>query len=178
MRSARWSILVLVSSLALLVACGSSGDDDDDSENDTSDEDGETSQRDGDSSDVEIPDVKSGAYRSGSVKIEITGDKDIDIEADGNGFAQEGFALLSYQSSDANVQIALSTLEGEPPGAVSVTTSEVVTGGEWGTHCEITVEQDGGKITGEFSCEDVEAISPGSVDQLEVTLKGTFSAER
>lgn len=175
----RWSIWILVAAFPLLVACGSSGDDDvddDDADNGTSDDSGASSGDSG-SSDADIPDIKAGAYASGTVHIEITGDKDIEVDAEGGGIAQEGFALLTYQNDDASVQIAFSSAEGDAPGAVALTTSEIVTGGEWGKDCTVSLDQSDGEVRGEFSCDEVDALVPGSLDELHVKLKGTFTAE-
>jgi hypothetical protein len=168
-----------------MLACG--GGDDDDSDDSSSDDSGADSESgddsdnddrddEGEDSDANIPDIEAAFYGSGEVRIKITGDKDLEIRAEGNGIAQEGFALFTYQSSDASVQIGLSNVEGEPPGAIAVTTSEISTAAEWGRDCTVSLDQSDGEASGEFSCDEVDALVPGSTDTIRVKLEGTFTA--
>jgi hypothetical protein len=112
------------------------------------------------------------------VSIEISGDKKVKIDADGNGTAVPGFALLTYIAGDnnASVQIGIQSDDDENAGAVAITHKDVVTTGAWGQDCKVTVTESGGKLNGEFTCDNVDALEPGSTKSLKVKLKGTFSA--
>ncbi len=178
MRSLPLWILILVSLLPVLVACGSSGDDDDDDPGDAAPGASRSSSdtKKGGDSDVKLPAIKAAVYGSGKVHVEVSGDKDQKVDADGNGIAQDGFALFTYSNNDVSVQISFSNESKDEPGGVFVTTKEVVTGGPWGEDCKVTLEQSDGKAKGEFSCDTIDALEPGTAKTHRVKLKGTFTA--
>jgi hypothetical protein len=127
---------------------------------------------------TDIPAIKDGNFSSGHVHVEISGDKDVTVDADGGGIASGGFALFTYTNGEASVQFAFQAGSEDDPGAVVITTSEVATAGEWGKDCEVDVDQSGTEVTGEFSCGKLDAIAPGSTDTYTVRVRGTFSAKR
>ncbi len=185
-------VLVMLLPIALFAACGgddddtgsgdtgqtataeSSGDGDETPSDDATDE-GEDDEGDGGS---ERPKFDDGAYSKGEVHVEISGDRDVTVDAEGNGFVSGGFALFTYASSDASVILGFSGEDEPDPGAISITLEELATGAEWGTDCELTVDQSDSSVEGEFSCDDVEGIATGSTDVLKVDIRGTFSASR
>lgn len=158
------------------VACGGGDDDDDDDGGSSQVPGGSSGSNSGSKSDAKLPQVKAGNYGSGKVHIEITGDKDLKLDLDGNGFAQDGYALFTYAGTDATVAIALSNESEDTPGAVTVTHKDVATAAEWGSDCKITFEQSGGTAKGDFSCDTVDGIQPGGTKSYRIKLKGTFSA--
>jgi hypothetical protein len=186
-----WLVWIFLALFPLMVACGGGGDDDDSDSSDGSDEnsaaqdgrddDGDDSDSDndnGDDSDAGIPDIEAAFYGSGEVHIQVTGDKDFEIDAEGNGIAQEGFALFTYQNADASIQIAFSSASGEPPGGVSVTARDLATAAEWGRDCQFTFDQSDDEATGEFTCDEIDALVPGSTESVTVKITGTFKARR
>lgn len=177
MRFTPWVLCILVLLLPALVACGSSGDDDDDDDGSSPFGDGGSqATKSGKRSDVKLPNIKAATYGSGKAHIEISGDKTQKIDLEGNGIAQDGFGLFTYVGSDGSIQISVSSTSGESPGGFGLTTTEVATGGEWGKECTVTMEQTGAEAKGEFSCDTLDALQPGSAKTHRVKVKGTFSA--
>ena len=181
----RWTLL-LGPLLALFVACGGSGDDADDSSDRANDKSSDKTNNSGSTSGsksnskkkVTIPDFKEGEYSSGKATIEVTGDKRQTISLDGAGVFLNGILLLNYNSGDQSLLITLTKAKGEEPGGLFLTTKEISSGGAWGEACEFNAETSGDKITGDFLCDNIEAIDLKAVKTYKVTLKGKFSAGR
>ncbi len=171
----RW-IWIAVLALPVVLACGG-GDDDDDDSGLPGGGSGSSQPTTGSSSDAKIPKINDGNYSKAKVHVEITGDRKQTVDLDGGGIATGGFGLFTYAGSDATIQISLSGTAGEVPGGIFVTTKEVVTGGEWGKQCKVSIDQSGGKVKGEYSCDKLDAVDPGATKTYKVNLKGTFSAE-
>jgi hypothetical protein len=194
-------LLLLVPGLLLAAACGS--DDDDDSgatgddatadatrEDDGGDGDDQGDEEPSDGGDegdegddepsgggggADIPELDDGVYE-GEVHVEISGDHDETIDAEGSAFIQGGFALFTFGDTEATV--ILSFGDSEEPGALSITTGGVSTAGEWGTDCEITVEESDTEINGEFSCSSLDALEIGGLDELEINVNGSFTTTK
>lgn len=177
----RWTLL-LVLLLALVVACGGSGDDADDSSDRANGKGSNSGSTSGSKSDsrkkVTIPDFKEGEYSSGKATVEVTGDKRQTISLDGAGVFLNGILLLNYTSADQLLTITLTKAKGEEPGGLFLTTKEISAGGAWGETCEFNAEASGDKITGDFLCDNIEAIDSKVAKVYKVTLKGKFSAGR
>ncbi len=179
LQTVKWTLLLsLLAALMLVaVACGGNGDGD---ENTPDDDEGSGSENGGSSrnsdNDVEIPDLKAVQYTGGKVHIEISGDEDLELDADGGGFGNEGFALLTYGSNKATIILSFQNGDDEEPGSLSITTAEFAMGGGWGQDCSVSFEDSANGLSGEFECDDVEGIRPGSIDTVKADIKGTFSA--
>ncbi|HET7738477.1 MAG TPA: hypothetical protein VFK32_07880 [Tepidiformaceae bacterium] len=169
--------------LMLVSACGSSGDDSDaaDSNGDDngSSNDNGSGDRDNDRSSGggDVPRLDDGAYLRGSLHIKVSGDEDLEEDLEGNAFSQGGFSILTFGSSTATVILGFNPDSPDDPGAISVTSADVSTAGEWGDGCEISVEESDGKVKGEFSCDDLDALG-SSTDDITVDIEGTFTLER
>jgi hypothetical protein len=124
---------------------------------------------------ADIPELDDGVYE-GEVHVEISGDHDETIDAEGSAFVQGGFALFTFGDTEATV--ILSFGDSEEPGALSITTGGVSTAGEWGTDCEITVEESDTEINGEFSCSSLDALEIGGLDELEINVNGSFTTTK
>jgi hypothetical protein len=179
-------ILVPAIALALVSACGGSSDDDSDgpTQRATGTSDGAggatsaATSGGGGGGENDIPVIKDGAFQSGRVHIEISGDRDATFDLDGNGIAAGGYALFSYGNSDASIQVALQAGADEEPGGLSITTADLATAGAWGEDCAVSVEESGSEVKGQFSCDDLDAIATGSTASLHLRVRGTFSAKR
>jgi len=171
-------LIALLASLAVLAACGS-GDDVDDSADDD-DDSSESSNNNGSSSsrDTDIPTIKEGVLGEGTVHIEVSGDKDFEVDTKGSGIVSGPLALLTFVSPDATVLITFqSGSEGEP-GAVSITTADLSTAGEWGKDCSVEVDDGATELKGSFTCNKVEAVELKSLESHQVRLEGNFSVPR
>jgi hypothetical protein len=167
----------------LLAACGSSGDDEG---GDAGGDDGvdstaasSSSPKSSDSKPGEsksgLREIKDGNYEHGKVELQVSGDKEASFGGDGTGFAQDGFALLTYGSRDAAVIISFSAKAGE--GALSLTTNDYAGSWEWDKDCKLNARQTESKFEGDFSCDKVEAVSPTSAKTYKLSIKGTFTGE-
>lgn len=128
-----------------------------------------------------IPEVDDGAWNSGTINVEISGDKSESIDAsltEGGGYTIEGYTILAF-SNDAkttSIQLTLSNTDGE--SGIAITTPQVVTGGAWGDTCEIEATVDGSKLRGEFRCDDVDSISPTAAEAYLLDTSGEFEVSR
>ncbi|MCL4240435.1 MAG: hypothetical protein KJ048_03705 [Dehalococcoidia bacterium] len=183
MSSLRRSLLVLIPALALLGACG--GGDDDDSggdSGDSSDQSSSPTTTSGDSrssnGDVDIPEIKDGAFADGEVHVEVSGDKDFKFDLKGNGIATGGYTLLTFGSDEASVILAFQAGSKDEAGGLSITHTKLATAGAWGTDCTVTIDEGADEVKGEFGCKDLEGIEPGSVKTYKVRVSGNFSVTR
>ena len=90
-----------------------------------------------------------------------------------------GFASLAFTDGDATtVNIAIATT-GDEVGGIAIATGEVITGGEWGAGCDLSVSADDDGISGEFSCESLDGFDPDDNDVFDdVDVRGEFSLSR
>ena len=162
--------------LFLLVACGSSGDDDGDASGSSANPTtaSSTSSK-GTSDKPRGADIKDAQYEHGKVQVQVSGDKEGTFGGDGTGFAKDGFALLTYGSRDAAVILSFSNKAGD--GTVSLTTNDYAGSWELDKACKLNAKQSDTKFEGDFSCEKVEAVSPTSAKAYKISLKGSFTAE-
>ncbi len=190
MSSLRRSLLVLIPALALLGACGGGDDDSDGEAGDDSPASGSGSGAsaspaggggdNGASSDKDaaFQAIKDGMFGDGKVHVEISGDKDAEIDAPGNGLATGGYTLLTFGNDKASVLMAFQGDSKEAPGALSVTTEEFATAGEWGTQCTVTLDDGADELKGDFECKEVEAVDIRAAKTYKVRIKGNFSVPR
>lgn len=180
MFSPRRSLLVLIPALAIFGACGGGDDDSDGEADDASPASGSGSGASGRSSnkDSRVPAIKDGVFGDGKLHVEISGGKNLEIDARGNGLATGGYTLLTFGNEKATVILAFQADSKEAPGAVSVTTAEMATAGEWGTQCTVTVDDGATELKGEFECKEVEATDMKSVKSYKVRIQGDFAVPR
>ncbi|MBA4181246.1 MAG: hypothetical protein C0506_11710 [Anaerolinea sp.] len=176
--------LLLLPLFAFLVACGGSGDSSDDASNgsDTTGP-GKPGSASGSGSQKSkksgtIPDIKDGAFQKGTIRVEITGDKRSTVNLDGNGYAQSGALLLTYASNEAGAFLTFVPEKSDDEGGFAITTKELATAGTWGKECDMTVDAQGEKVSGEFECNKIDAVVPGEAKTYRINLKVKFSAER
>jgi len=170
--------LTLLALLSLVAACGGSDDDDADSGDDDDDSSAQRSSGGEGKYEVDVPKIKEVVYSGGKVHLEVSGDEDAKIDADGNGIATPGFLLATYGSADASVILSFLQEEGEGPGAIAVTTADFGTGGEWGKECSVSMEETSSGLKGEFECKSVDAVAPKSTKEITLKLKGDFTVTR
>lgn len=184
--------LALIPALLMLAACGG-GDDDDDSSGDNDVGADATSAANngggtrstatsggnkGSKAKVDVPTVRDGTFGEGSVHVEYSGGKDFKGDVEGNGIAQEGYTLLTFGDRDAAVILTFQHDSKDEPGTISITTNDLFTTAEWGSDCSVTVEDGDKELKGEFECDQVEGVEPGSTKSHKVRVKGNFSVPR
>lgn len=177
--SKQW-FLLLLPALLVLGACGGGGDDDDD--DDSGDSGGVAGSNSGNrarnSDGADLKEIKDGVFDKGKVRLEVSGDKDFEIEVDGGGIVNGGFALLTFGSTDATVLLSFQPGSEGEPGAFSLTSKELVAGGEWGPDCDVSYEDGSTELKGEFECDNIEGIEGTTTKSYDVKVKGTFSVTR
>ena len=164
--------------LLLLVACGSSGDDDgvdSDAAAGAEPTTASSTSAKGANDKSRGADITDAQYGHGKVQVQVSGDKEATFGGDGTGFAKDGFALLTYGSRDAAVILSFSNKAGD--GTVSLTTNDYAGSWELDKACKLNAKQSGTTFEGDFSCEKVEAVSPTSAKAYKISLKGSFTAE-
>ncbi len=181
------ALVLLVSFGALVSACGGGDDDDsspfgsggssddDSADNGAGDDSGNSSP--GDMS-VDIPDLADGGLGGGSVHLKISGDFDKEYDyGDGTGIVISGFANFVFSDDTSTVNFVLAG--DDQPGAVSISTGDIVTGGGFGSECSVSVDESESKVTGEFSCKNVAGLKPGSTKAYDkLQIEGTFTIDR
>lgn len=125
-----------------------------------------------------IAKIEDAAYTSGTVHIEVTGDKRATFDKDGSGYAGGGLLLMTFADGDVSALLTFADEgSGDSPGAAAVTTKEFSTAAEWGKDCTFKLEQSKSSASGEFECKDIQAIDLQSAKTYKVTVKGKFSAK-
>lgn len=189
MLSLRRSLLVLIPSLAIFGACGGGNDDSGDDADGSSasgsgsgdsasstgggGNDGGTSNK-----DTGVLAIKDGVFGDGEVHIEVSGGKNLEVDAKGSGLATGGYTLLTFGTDKATVILAFQADSKDAPGAISITTAEMATAGEWGTQCTVTVDDGAKQLQGEFECKEVEATDMKSAKSYKVRIQGDFAVPR
>lgn len=173
-------LLTFVPTLFVFAACGggddvASGDDDDDADarssaNNSRDEKG--------SNDVTVPAVKDGVFAGGSVRIEYSGGKDFKADIQGNGVTQGGFTLLTFASEEASIVLSFQPDSEDDPGGLLITTKDISTAGEWGGDCSVSAEDGAKELKGEFECDEIEGVEPGTAKSHKIRVQGNFSVSR
>ncbi len=169
--------VLVVALLALGAACGGSDDsgDDDDASADSGSS-GNTPNKSKKS--VTVPKISDGAYGSGKIHIEITGDKKQTVDLEGGGFASGGALVLTYGDTEVSSFLSFSSNKGDEAGGMVITTKQVATAGAWGEECDFTFSESGDSVSGEFTCEKIEALEVGSAKSHRITVKAKFSLKR
>lgn len=173
-------LLTILPVVLAFAACGG-GDDSDDSDNPFSSGDeksGDSKSSNGDDFDVKVPIMKDGVLGDGTAHIQVSGDRDMKLDPKGNGIINGGFALLTFTNSDATVILSFQPGSKDEPGAISFTTKDISTAGEWGADCSVTVDDGAKELKGEFSCKELEAVSPTTTKNFKVKISGSFTLPR
>ncbi len=155
---------------------GSSGDDDSSAGDDDSGDDNGSSG--GDDVSADIPDLADGGLMGGSVHVKISGDLDKEYDyGDGTGIVIDGFAQFVFSDGTSTVNFVFAG--DDQPGALAISTGDIVTGGEFGTDCSVSVDDSESTIKGDFSCENVSGLKPGSASIYDkVKIEGDFTIDR
>ncbi len=108
----------------------------------------------------------------------MSGDQDLTFDADGAGIASDGFALLQFFHEQSTVILTLQAGSEAEPGALSISTQKLSTAGEWGSDCDVTVDDSPTALKGEFSCKNIDAVDLKSFASYKISVKGNFSVTR
>lgn len=180
--SFRRSLLPFIPALAILGACGGSDDDadvsDDADEGSSSPSANNGGATRGSNNTAKVPTIKDGAFDEGTVHIEVSGQKDFKLDAEGNGITMGGFTLLTFANDDATVILTFQVDSKEEPGGVAITATQLSTAGSWGKECTVTAEDGTKELKGEFTCKEVEGVDSKTVKTYKVKVTGKFSVKR
>lgn len=170
----------LLAIFAVMAACGGSDDDSDDSseDDDASSSSGSNSNNNNSGGSAKIPAIKDGTFGEGNLHVEVSGDKDFKLDAQGNGIATGGYALLTFGNSESTVILAFQGDSKDEPGGVSVTATQLSTAGEWGRDCTVDVQDTAKEFKGNFTCKEIEGVDSKSFKAHKIRLSGNFSVPR
>ncbi len=187
--------LIVLGALPLLIlvgACGGSGDDSDEDEDGGPSAEasqagaGDSTSSAGSGSPASGPTTssKSGERKTvrdggltGSVRIEISGDKKAKFEAKGGGIVVGGTVVLNFGDAENIVILAIGT-EGDEAAGFAITTKDLSTAGEWGQSCDFRYEDSESALKGEFACKGIPAVALGTAKTYKVSVSGSFDLER
>jgi hypothetical protein len=131
---------------------------------------------------VSNPPIADGAFTSGKLHLEISGDvtATVDVPLQGGlSFTQAGSTVLSYAdpSTGDGGGVAIS-----PDGnVITLSTAAVSTAGAsvQATGCRITVTQsDASRLAGTVDCPGLPGVVAATAKNVTVNLRGTFEASR
>jgi len=121
----------------------------------------------------DIPDVPNGAWSTGRIHVEVSGDKASNFESDGSGATTGGVTSAAY-AQNAGSTVSLGFGSGQE-GAISVTTAGVSTVGTFGKECDITfTKHDAAGIAADFACTGLSAVDT-STTVYKIDAKGNFT---
>jgi len=121
----------------------------------------------------DIPDVPNGAWSTGRIHVEVSGDKASNFESDGSGATTGGVTSAAY-AQNAGSTVSLGFGRGQE-GAISVTTAGVSTVGTFGKECDITfTKHDAAGIAADFACTGLSAVDT-STTVYKIDAKGNFT---
>ncbi len=130
------------------------------------------------------PPIADGAFTSGKLHVEISGDVNMTLDAPlqgGVSFTAAGSTVLTFAdpATGSGGAVAISpegnvvTISGP---AISTAASSVVASG---VGCTITVTtSDAARLAGNFDCKRLPGLVPSTSKQVTVDLRGTFEAAR
>ena len=125
-----------------------------------------------------VPTIVDGAYPTGTVHVEITGDQTITVDAVGGGAGVNGAVILNYARAADGYAISFSLLKDEDSGW-AMTSANLILGGTWGQDCDIKITRnDGSGLSGEFSCQGVDGIDGTGQKSYRLNVKGNFTNTR
>ncbi len=173
MNPTRLLFLALLSFALIAAACGGDDDDDDDGGDDSDSSSSSSSQN----RSKGVPNLKvTDGGLTGSITVDITGDRKEKLEMDGAGVAQSGAAYVSFAKDTASLQLVLSS--GNEPGGMALNSKEVSTAGAWGEGCDININDSASELKGDFTCKNIDAVTAGSLKAFKINVTGKFSLKR
>lgn len=176
----RWLVLVVLAAM-LLAACGSSGADESDDPSGAGSSDAPASQ-DAETSDEpkpsqglsDFPDVADGLFNTGTLHLEVRGDRSEDVDMTTTAFITGGNVFISGadEAGTAFVQIIWSSAEGS--GGVSWGMKDILGAMELGD-CSLDLSKnDPGGLAGTVDCDDTDGLEKGAIG-LNLDVRIEFS---
>jgi hypothetical protein len=177
-------VVLVVAGLLLGAGCSSDSDDSSASgepaSNTTPDSQASNSSDDGGGNDephdAEIPAVDDGNWTSGTIHMEVTGDREATFDAAGSGSSLDGVTSAAFTDASNAVSIGLG---GSEESAISLTADGVSTVGGFRTNCTIDfTEVEASSLAADFECNDLEAISTSVTETYTIDVTGNFTLTR
>jgi hypothetical protein len=137
----------------------------------------------GDAGGGDLPDVADGTYSGGTAHIEVTGDKtlsvDLPLDPITSITAEDTTVLTFYTGSEPNLIHALVGFGTDSEPAFSLTSPVLFAAGgpEHGCVLEVT-RNDASGLAGTFTCTDLDTMSGDGLEQPNVDVVATFTADR
>ncbi len=131
----------------------------------------------------DLPDIADGLYAAGTVHLEVSGDKSLNVDLaliPGASSTTNGATLLFYGSGEGQDATALTiVLEAEAGPGFNLTSPVVLSAGGRASGCRFEVTtNDGSGLEGTFSCSGIDGMVAGGLENPQIDVRATFSADR
>ena len=131
----------------------------------------------------DLPDIADGLYAAGTVHLEVSGDKSLNVDLaliPGASSTTDGATSLFYVSGEGQDATALSiVLEAEAGPGFSLSSPVVFSAGGRAEGCRFEfTRNDGSGLTGTLSCSGIDGIAAGGLENPQIDVRATFSADR
>lgn len=131
----------------------------------------------------EIPDIADGLYKAGTAHLEVAGDKSLNVDLaliPGASTTTNGATLLFYGAGEGQDAITLNiVLEAEAGPGFSLSSAVVFSAGGRAEGCRFEfTRNDGSGLDGTFSCSGIDGMAAGGLENPQLDVRATFSADR
>ncbi len=131
----------------------------------------------------DLPDIADGPYAAGTVHLEVSGDKSLNVDLaliPGVSSTTNGATILFYQSGEGQDATALTiVLEAEAGPGFNLTSPVVLSAGGRAEGCRFDfTRNDGSGLTGTLSCSGIDGMAAGGLENPQIDVRATFSADR
>ena len=131
----------------------------------------------------DLPDIADGLYAAGTVHLEVSGDKSLNVDLaliPGASSTTDGATSLFYVSGEGQDATALSiVLEAEAGPGFNLSSPVVISAGGRAEGCRFEfTRNDGSGLTGTLSCSGIDGMVAGGLENPQIDVRATFSADR
>lgn len=130
----------------------------------------------------DLPDIADGLYAAGTVHLEVSGDKSLNVDLaliPGASSTTNGATLLVYGSVEGQDATALTIVLAEAGNGFNLTSPVVLSAGGRASGCRFEVTRnDGSGLQGTFSCSGIDGMVAGGLENPQIDVRATFSADR
>ena len=131
----------------------------------------------------DLPDIADGPYAAGTIHLEVSGGKSLNVDLalmPGASSTTNGATLLFYVSGEGQDATALTiVLEAEAGPGFNLSSPVVISAGGRAEGCRFEfTRNDGSGLTGTLSCSGIDGMVAGGLENPQIDVRATFSADR